>query len=322
MSSFGPTHVVEPRDGHVHDHTAILLHGRGSTGEEFAEELFATSLSDPQAPSLPDRLPSWRWVFPSSPSTWNATFEEWMPAWFEAHSLADPTARQDLQQPGLRASVRHVAGMIEQEILRLGSVKKDGPPDAHARLVLGGISLGGAVALWTLLGTDQPQRPLGGFAAMSTWLPFADEIKMYLGEQTDAGTEARQALRPRGAWTNGDSKSVETLAFVQNAMTPIRQHRSKRHTVTEPGPGGSTPEPSVLTTPVFLGHGRDDAYVDVELGRQAHRLLVDVGFTAVQWEDYEGAEQEGHWLEEPEEMDDLARFLEAVSNRNKQRQPH
>ena len=312
MSSFGPTYVVEPREGYAHDHTAILLHGRGSNGEEFADELFATALSDPQTPSLADRLPSWRWVFPSSPSTWNATFEEWMPAWFEAHSLADPTARQDLQQAGLRASVQNVVEIVELEIQRLGAIDSKSLSDAHARLVLGGISLGGAVALWTLLGTDLPDRPLGGFAVMSTWLPFSNEIMMYLGEQADAEAEA---VQPGETGTGSDSKPLEGLAFVQKAMSPLRQHLRNRHTGDETG--HSIAKPSVLTTPVFLGHGRDDAYVDVELGRQVHQLLIDVGFNEVQWRDYKGAEQEGHWLKEPEEMDDLARFLEAVGGRNR-----
>ncbi|KAL1912685.1 hypothetical protein Sste5344_001275 [Sporothrix stenoceras] len=192
MSSFGPTCIVEPRDGHVHTHTAVLLHGRGSTGEEFAEELFETALSDPRKPSIADRLPSWRWVFPSSPRTWNATFVEWMPAWFEAHSLADPTERQDLQQAGLWASARYAKEIVEDEIQRLQKTQKTdgGGSDAHLRVILGGISLGGAVALWTLLGTDKPERPLGGFAVMSTWLPFAKEVRSYL---MDMGTESVQS---------------------------------------------------------------------------------------------------------------------------------
>ncbi|KIH91839.1 hypothetical protein SPBR_01933 [Sporothrix brasiliensis 5110] len=301
MSSFGPTFVVESRDGHVHDHTAILLHGRGSTGEEFAEELFATTLSDGQKPSLADRLPSWRWVFPSSPSTWNATFEEWMPAWFEAHSLADPTARQDLQQSGLRASAQHVETIVEDEIRRLQTIEAGGS-DAHSRVVLGGISLGGAVALWTLLSTKQPERPLGGFAVVSTWLPFASEITKYLGDEATAEVKISQT---------DDGKPVEPLVFVQIAMAPLRKHIKERPAALALDQNTST----ILTAPVFLGHGRDDAYVDMELGRQAHKLLVNVGFTSVEWHDYEGAEQEGHWLKEPEEMDDLARFLEAVHNR-------
>ncbi|CAK7215662.1 hypothetical protein SCUCBS95973_002551 [Sporothrix curviconia] len=294
MPSFGPVYTVEPRPGHPHTHTAVLLHGRGSTGEEFADELFGTALSNPQTPSLADCLPSWRWVFPSAPSTWNATFEEWMPAWFEAHSLADPTARQDLQQPGLQASVQHVWDIMGHERQRLGEVgearEAASLADAHAdsRLVLGGISLGGAVALWCLLGTDAPMRPLGGFVAVSTWLPFAEDIRrcLYM-PQVEDGPLALPAL-------------------VQRLTAPLRQHLQLQKAAA------GDADTSVLTTPVFLGHGRDDAYVDVQLGQQVRQLLADAGFASVEWHDYEGAEQEGHWLKEPEEMDDLARFLATV----------
>ncbi len=315
--SFGPIHVVEPRAGYAHDRTAILLHGRGSTGEEFADELFATSLSDPEAPSLADRLPTWRWVFPSSPSTWNATFEEWMPAWFEAHSLADPSARQDLQQPGLLASVRHVGAIVAEEAQRLLAVS--GPADpadpadpagVQSRLVLGGISLGGAVALWTLLAARQPDRPLGGFVVASTWLPFVDEMRASLVELEQESTETGIQ---GGAEADADTaaQTESPTIFVRSCTSPLRHHLHKQRASRRAGQSGQPP--SILTTPVFMGHGRDDAYVDIVLGRQAHQLLVDVGFAKVQWQEYEGAEQEGHWLKEPEEMDDLARFLQEAA---------
>jgi predicted esterase len=62
---------------------------------------------------------------------------------------------------------------------------------------------------------------------------------------------------------------------------------------------------------VFLGHGTDDAFVDVELGRQARGVLSRAG-CIVEWKEYAGAEQEGHWLKAPEEMDDIAHFLQRI----------
>jgi hypothetical protein len=59
---FRPVHIIQPRS--THTHTAIVLHGRGSTGPEFADEFFATHLSDKS--SLDAKFPGWRWVFPSS----------------------------------------------------------------------------------------------------------------------------------------------------------------------------------------------------------------------------------------------------------------
>lgn len=130
-------------------------------------------------PSSPTACPPGDGSFPHRPAPGMPPFRSGCLAWFEAHSLTNPSARQDLQQPGLRASVRRVGTIVEQESQRLHT--ESGLPNAHARLVLGGISLGGAVALWTLLGTDQPERPLFGLVAVSTWLPFVGEIiKRYL----------------------------------------------------------------------------------------------------------------------------------------------
>ncbi|KAF8247889.1 alpha/beta-hydrolase [Wilcoxina mikolae CBS 423.85] len=66
-----------------------------------------------------------------------------------------------------------------------------------------------------------------------------------------------------------------------------------------------------LKIPVFLGHGTDDAWVSVELGKRARDVLTELGME-VTWREYEGAEEEGHWLKEPEEFDDIVKFLETV----------
>ncbi|KAH7171482.1 hypothetical protein EDB81DRAFT_865308 [Dactylonectria macrodidyma] len=118
---FGPAH---------HTLTAMVLHGRGSGAEEFTEELMALLLSDGRG--LREALPGWRWVFLSSLEVWSATFQEHMPAWFEAYSLAEP-AKERLM----------VGGRVE-------------------RLVLGGISQGGAVGIWTLLCEVDLGRGPGG----------------------------------------------------------------------------------------------------------------------------------------------------------------
>ena len=163
--SFGQSHIIEPLSEHTH--TAIVVHGRGSDAEEFAGEFLASILSNGH--TICDELPGWRWVFPCSKELWSTAFQEDMPAWFEAHSLTDPTTRQDLQVDGLRDSVGHVSRIMEEESRRLGG--------KSYRLVLGGISQGGAVAMWALLcQRDETKRP-GAFFAASTWLPFAADLK-------------------------------------------------------------------------------------------------------------------------------------------------
>ncbi|OAL54469.1 alpha/beta-hydrolase [Pyrenochaeta sp. DS3sAY3a] len=171
---FGPSYIVEPKSEHTH--TAVMLHGRGSTGKEFAEEFLESTLSD--GCSLSEKLPGCRWVFPSSQELWSTMFQEDMPAWFEAHSLTDITARQDLQVSGIRVSVDHVTAIVHEEIRRL-----DGNPQ---KLLLGGISQGGAVVLWTLLCQQDPAMVAGAVVVASTWLPFAANIDRTLARQPGA----------------------------------------------------------------------------------------------------------------------------------------
>jgi lysophospholipase II len=75
--------------------------------------------------------------------------------------------------------------------------------------------------------------------------------------------------------------------------------------------GGLQRQPALPSVPVFLGHGTDDAYLGIELGRQAANVLGKVGLR-IGWREYAGADQEGHWLKEPEEFDDIVRFLESI----------
>lgn len=66
------------------------------------------------------------------------------------------------------------------------------------------------------------------------------------------------------------------------------------------------------SNPVFLSHGTDDAFVSVDLGREATRVLQRVGI-AVEWHEFTGAENDGHWVKEPEGFDQIVCFLESYS---------
>ena len=224
-TEFGPTHIIDPITEHTH--TAILLHGRGSNGPEFAQELFEETLFA-DGSSLAQRLPTWRWVFPSSGELWSEAFQEDMAAWFEAHSLTDITARQEVQIPGIKESTEYAKTIIEDEITKL-----DG---ASEKVILGGISQGGAIAMWTLL--NQSEKPFGAFFGTNTWLPFASSLQ----ESLSRGTEMSED---------------EGVVFLAEML-------------------GSPPSEGQMPTRVFLGHGTDDAYVDVELGRQARDVLTQV----------------------------------------------
>jgi predicted esterase len=271
--AFGPVHMIEPSSEHTH--TAIMLHGRGSNGPEFAEELAETAA--PGQKSLMERFPSWRWVFPSSQELWSTAFEEMLPAWFEAHSLTDTTTREDLQIGGIRQSVAHIQSILTREVARLG-----GETD---KVAIMGISQGGAIGMWTLLCQGDLDRRFGAFVGSSTWLPFAANIQRLLGKGND----------PEAAKVTPETSSSDT--FVENMMSAWSRLSATQQS-----------DMPLLSTPVFLGHGADDAVVDVDLGRQAHHVLGHVGFQT-EWKEYSGAELEGHWLKTPEQIDDIAAFL-------------
>jgi predicted esterase len=274
---FGRVHIIEPSSEHTH--TVIMLHGRGSNGPEFAEEL-AETMAPGQKP-LTDRFPSWRWVFPSSQEMWSTAFEEMLPAWFEAHSLTDTSARADLQMKGIRQSVAYIQSILDQEAAKLGGQTE--------KLVIMGISQGGAIGMWTLLCQGNLGKQLGAFVGASTWLPFAANI---------------QGLLWRNDAHETDKASPETDpsdAFVADMLSTGNQ--------PAPSPGA---DGLFRATPIFLGHGIDDAVVDVDLGRQAQDVLTNIGFQT-EWKEYSGAELEGHWLKSPEQIDDIASFFMKVT---------
>ncbi|KAK2769435.1 hypothetical protein FQN53_006200 [Emmonsiellopsis sp. PD_33] len=144
------------------------------------------------------------------------------------------------------------------------------------RVVLGGISQGMATALWALL--CSPGRvnkgKIGGFIGMCGWLPFTNKI---------------ESLQSPGDTSN-------LLLDIIGCKEP---QASKAETET------------MVSTPVLLLHGTDDAWIDVELGRHACRCLTKIGMH-VDWVEYSGAENEGHWVKEPEGFDTIVRFLNAT----------
>ncbi|OQE36070.1 hypothetical protein PENCOP_c012G01978 [Penicillium coprophilum] len=271
---FPKPHVHHPDASHTH--TVILLHGRGSDGPEFAEELFSSSTSRGQ--NLPSCLPSYRWVFPTSRDRWSTTFEEEMCTWFDAYSLNDIHERQELQKDGIRESILHILNILKEESRLL-----DG---RFSHIYLGGMSQGMATALWTFLaGTamGRIQGPIGGLLGFCGWLPFAQQLEQLFSESS---------LTPGSS----QAQSLMSGFFFDELAGEIS--RSDQPT-----------DCSILSTPVFLSHGSDDPWVSVELGRQASRVLRRT-MVRVDWQEFTGAEGDGHWVKEPEGFDQILKFLE------------
>ncbi|KAI2788742.1 hypothetical protein POX_e06763 [Penicillium oxalicum] len=169
---FPSPHVVAPQERHTH--TAIFLHGRGSTALEFCEDLLQSTTS--QLKSLPDSLPHFRWVFPAAKTLYSTRFQEMQWAWFDVWSLENVEERQELVLEGLRESVSHLLAILADEIERVGG-------DA-SRVFLCGISQGMATALWTFFcAVGQIKQPLGGLVGFCGWLPFARKVEDLIRRQ-------------------------------------------------------------------------------------------------------------------------------------------
>ena len=191
-----------------------------------------------------------------------------MSEWFDIYSLTDPEEKKELQVEGLRDAVKFVGEIVLEEVGRLG-----GGELAARRVVLGGISQGEATALYALLCAGWK---LGAFVGLSGWLPFASEVEEVLA---------------------GGSREVGGVGKLLRMKLGIDEDFGRSGSVEEN-----------LDLAVFLGHGADDAYVDVALGRRVREMFLELGLM-VTWKEYEGADEEGHWLKEPEELDDIVEFL-------------
>jgi len=143
---------VEIHPGREADASVIWLHGLGADGHDFAP--ITSQLG------LPAEL-AVRFVFPHAPAipvTLNGGMV--MPAWYDIVSLDS----RGHDEEGVARSSRQVSALIEREIER-------GVPSE--RIILGGFSMGGAIALHA--GLRYPER-LAGIMGLSCYLLRAESL--------------------------------------------------------------------------------------------------------------------------------------------------
>lgn len=129
-----------------HTATLIFFHGLGDTGNGWASTIAAI------------RTPNMKVICPNAPTmpvSLNAGFQ--MPSWFDLKSL-DISGPED--EEGIKRATIGVHEMINKEISN---------GIASNRIMLGGFSQGGALALYSALTYAQP---LAGVIALSCWLPL------------------------------------------------------------------------------------------------------------------------------------------------------
>jgi lysophospholipase-2 len=155
VSATGDIHFIMPSSEHTH--TIILLHGRNSTGPDFAGELFE-GLNNNAAV-----FEGCKWVLPTAPATWSAQFQEDLTEWFDLASTSNPYNEPERQVAGLEASVDRINAIIDEELKHV----------AASNIILGGMSQGYATSAHVLL--TRKER-LGGLLGISGWLPFCLEL--------------------------------------------------------------------------------------------------------------------------------------------------
>ncbi|MEW6764256.1 MAG: alpha/beta fold hydrolase [Pseudomonadota bacterium] len=130
----------------------ILLHGLGADGSDMAGLAKALALPGPVRLICPDA--------PVRPITLNGGYA--MRGWFDITGLGpdDP-----VDADGIAAAFEQARAWIDAE-------RAAGVP--AGRIVLGGFSQGGVVALHAAL---RYPEPLGAVLALSTWLPLRDALK-------------------------------------------------------------------------------------------------------------------------------------------------
>ncbi|KAI0509612.1 phospholipase/Carboxylesterase [Xylaria bambusicola] len=149
----------------THTATVIFLHGLGDSGRGWI-------------PAVADwvrgkKLDHVKWVLPHAPHVPITAFQGMpVPGWFDIHALNGGIegfrARQD--EPGLLRTRDYVNSLIKAEV--------DAGIPAN-RIILGGFSQGGAIAL--LAGLTAKVK-LGGVLGLSTWLPIDSKFSSLVQE--------------------------------------------------------------------------------------------------------------------------------------------
>ena len=119
-------------------------------------------------PSTQPRLSQLQYVFPPAPTigiTINGGMQ--MPGWFDLYDWPIAVGSKD-DRDGKLAAV----AQIEQEVVKLKQQGID-----RDRIVVGGFSQGGAIALLSAY-YSQNDKPFAGCVCLSGWLTLVDELKV------------------------------------------------------------------------------------------------------------------------------------------------
>ncbi|RPB01759.1 hypothetical protein L873DRAFT_1763484 [Choiromyces venosus 120613-1] len=144
-----------------HTATFIFLHGLGDSGAGWS------SVSENFR--LRRKFDECSFIFPHAPMIpISLNMGMRMPGWFDIVSLTDILASED--ETGILGSARNIHAIIQEQINK---------GIASERIILGGFSQGGALALLAGLTSE---HKLGGIVGLSTWLPLHRNIESLVSE--------------------------------------------------------------------------------------------------------------------------------------------
>jgi phospholipase/carboxylesterase len=198
MSQLEPPIILETGDRPTA--AVIWLHGLGADGHDF--ESLVPALNLPGSLAI-------RFIFPHAPKrpvTINGGMV--MRAWYDISPATDSFRDND---DDIRSSAVLVAGLVDQQL-------EQGVP-AH-RIVLAGFSQGGALALYTGLGSG---LPLAGIMALSTYVPMAGSF----GEWVHTATRDKPVFQGHGTFDPLISirRAEQTRDLLIEAGYPVEWHQ-------------------------------------------------------------------------------------------------
>lgn len=199
-----------------HTATVIFLHGLGDTGHGWASAIAAI------------RPPFAKVICPTAPTmkvTLNSGLK--MPSWFDLKSL-DASGEED--EPGIKKAAEGVHALINAEI-------NSGIPSE--RIVLGGFSQGGALALYSAL--TFPNK-IGGVMALSCWLPLHKQFPGIIKGNKD--TDILQC--------HGDCDPLVPYKWGQMTASYLKQFSSKVDFRTFRGLGHSSNDEEMADLKTFV----------------------------------------------------------------------
>ncbi|GAB0136105.1 hypothetical protein EsDP_00004421 [Epichloe bromicola] len=254
-----PQPIIIPPLQEPHQHTIILLHGRGSNARKFHRPLLDTALDGHQ--TFREAFPTARFVFPTAPMSRATKYARMLiHQWFDGAGDWEPEARG-----GMRPSIEYIQRLVRSEIRLLGG-------DAR-HVVLAGLSQGCATALTSLLLWDG--QSLGAMVGLCGYVPACSHLIRTYDEgppedEDDDVFEREEGQAPRSP--------------LMRVLEELRDEAELENVA------GSW-QFGVSSTPVFLGHGTSDPKVDISQAFLADELLRRMGMS-VELRTYEGL---GHW---------------------------